>query len=130
MDNLNFSHPHPNLPPSRGKGLVSEGEGKSAAFYAGALPENGAEKLGAASALEGLEAEIAVLRTLLRDLLAKGEDNPGQVLKAADTLARLVSAQHRLSGRQQQSLKEAIGRVLTEIALPIGTLAAKAILRK
>jgi hypothetical protein len=127
----NKPHPHPGLPPSQGEGTnLVPSPSHASDFYAGHLGEGGQEALASARGLEGLEAEIAVLRTLLRDLLAHGSDNPGQVLKAADTLARLVNAQHRLSGRQQQSLKDAIGRVLTEIALPIGDLAAKAILRR
>jgi hypothetical protein len=89
-------------------------------FYSRALSE--AEKLVLEEArdVEGLDEEIALLRVKLRELL---QNDPGQCdlhLKITNTIARLVGIRYNITMEQKKSLREAITRVLTEIAIPLG----------
>jgi len=99
-------------------------------FYGERLDQPAQAAFEKARAVEGLDDEIALIRIKLRELMASDPGRLDLFLKSADTIARLVSARHRMTGRQKQSLKEAITKVLTEIAIPIGGAAAKAVLRK
>ncbi len=89
-------------------------------FYSHALTE--AEKLLMEEALEvqGLDQEIALLRLKLAELV---ENHPGRIdlqLTAANAIARLVKTRYQISKEQKNSLKEAVSRVLTEVAAPLG----------
>jgi hypothetical protein len=81
-----------------------------------------AEKLALkeASDIEGLDEEIAVLRLKLRQLLEKEPEKFELHLKVASTIARLVGIRYDINKEQKKSLREAISRVLTEIAIPLG----------
>ena len=95
-------------------------KGKKRGFYSRALDE--AEKVGLeeASNIEGLDEEIAMLRVKLRELIENEPDRLDLHLKATNTIARLVGIRYNISKEQKKSLKEAISRVLTEIAVPLG----------
>ena len=89
-------------------------------FYSRAL--TAAEKLEMEEAVfvEGIDQEIALLRIKLRELV---ELEPGRIdlqLEAANTIARLVRTRYQISKEQKNSLKEAITKVLTEVAGPLG----------
>jgi len=99
-------------------------------FYENGLDEPRQADFEKARAVEGLDDEIALLRIKLRELVNSDPDRLDLCLRAADTIARLVSTRHRMTGRQKQSLKEAVTKVLTEIAIPIGGAAAREVLRK
>ena len=89
-------------------------------YYARALNE--AEKLDLAEArdIEGLDEEIALLRLKLRQLVENEPQKYELHLKAASTIARLVGIRYDISREQKKSLKEAISKVITEIAVPLG----------
>ena len=89
-------------------------------FYCRVLDE--AEKLSIEEALEmeGVDEEIAVLRTKLRELMQNAPEKIELCLKTANTIARLVGIRYSISRTQKKSLKEAITRVMTEIAIPLG----------
>ena len=56
----------------------------------------------------------------LRELL---EDYPERIdlhMAAANTIARLVRTRYNITREQKRSLKDAITKVLTEVALPLG----------
>jgi hypothetical protein len=89
-------------------------------FYSRALSE--AEKLVLEEArdVEGLDEEIAMLRLKLRDLI---QNDPGKFdlhLKITNAIARLVGIRYNITREQKKSLREAITRVLTEVAIPLG----------
>ena len=92
-------------------------------FYGPALDETSALRLEEASGVEGLDQEIAVLRLIMRDLIKEDPDNVKLHLKAANTIASLVKIRYSISKEQKKSLKEAITRVLTELAVPLGVKA-------
>ncbi len=93
---------------------------KKPGFYLQALNE--AEELGLEEArnIEGLDEEIAMLRVRLRELIENDPDRFDLHLKVTNTIARLVGIRYNISKEQKRSLKAAITKVLTEIAIPLG----------
>jgi hypothetical protein len=104
---------------------VKKGKEKPArrGFYLPALGETQRLMLEEAAGMQGLDDEIAVLRVKLFDLL---RDEPGQcelALKVATAIASLVKIRYSISREQKRSLREAISKVLTELAVPLGVKA-------
>ena len=95
-------------------------KGEKRGFYGRALDEAEKVALEEARDIEGLDEEIAVLRVKLRDLIEKEPERFDLHLRAANTIARLVSIRYNITKEQKNSLREAITRVLTEIAVPLG----------
>jgi hypothetical protein len=89
-------------------------------FYSRALNEAEKIELEEASHVEGIDEEIALLRVKLRELL---EEQPQRIdlhFEAANIIARLVRTRYQITKEQKKSLKEAIQKVLTEVAVPLG----------
>ena len=61
-----------------------------------------------------------MLRLKLRQLVENEPQRYELHLKAASTIARLVGIRYDISREQKKSLKEAISKVITEIAVPLG----------
>lgn len=61
-----------------------------------------------------------MLRIKLRELSENHPDRIDLHLEAANTIARLVRTRYQISKEQKKSLKEAIGKVLSEVAAPLG----------
>jgi hypothetical protein len=93
---------------------------KKRIFYGQALNEAERLELEEAAGVEGIDEEIAILRVKLRELIAAAPEKFDLHLKLATTIARLVSTRYSITKEQKKSLKEAITRVLTEIAVPLG----------
>lgn len=89
-------------------------------FYGRALDEAEKLELEEAREIEGLDEEIAMLRLKLRELIEHEPDRIDLHLKATNTIARLVGIRYNITREQRKSLKEAVTRVLTEIAVPLG----------
>lgn len=89
-------------------------------FYSRALTEAEALELEDASMVEGLDQEIALLRIKLRTLVANEPDRIDLHLEAATGIARLIKTRYQITKEQKQSLKEAIQKVLTDVAMPLG----------
>jgi len=89
-------------------------------FYSKVLDE--AEKLDfeLASGVEGIDDEIALLRVKIKSLIAHDPDNIKLIMQATNTLSRLVRTRYKITKEQKKGLKEAIGNVLRDIALPLG----------
>jgi len=89
-------------------------------FYSRALGEAEKLELEEASYVEGIDQEIAILRVKLRELIQNEPDRIDLHMEAANTIARLVKTRYQISKEQKKSLKEAIAKVLTEVAGPLG----------
>ncbi len=89
-------------------------------FYSKVLDE--AERLDfeLASGVEGIDDEIALLRVKIKSLLENDPENIKLIMQATSTLAGLVKTRYNISKEQRKGLKEAIGNVLKDIALPLG----------
>lgn len=98
-------------------------QNKRQGFYAQALSEAEKLVLEEARALEGLDEEIAILRVKLRKLIESDPDRFDLHLKVTNTIARLVGIRYDIGKEQKRSLREAITKVLTEIAIPLGVKA-------
>ena len=89
-------------------------------FYSKVLDE--AEKLDFESAadVDGIDDEIALLRVKIKSVLEKDPENIKLIMQATNTLAGLVKTKYRITKEQRQGLKEAIGNVLKDVAIPLG----------
>jgi len=89
-------------------------------FYARVLDE--AERLDfeQAAGVDGIDDEIALLRVKIKSILAHDPENVKLIMQATNALARLVKTRYHITKDQKKGLKEAIGNVLKDIALPLG----------
>ena len=89
-------------------------------FYSRALSEAEKVELEEASLVEGIDQEIAFLRLKLKELAEREPERIDLHLEAANTIARLVRTRYQISKEQKKSLKEAIHKVLSDVAVPLG----------
>jgi hypothetical protein len=89
-------------------------------FYSRDLDEAEKLELLEASHVEGIDEEIALLRVKLRQLLAEQPERIDLHFEAANVIARLVRIRYQIAKGQKKSPKEAIQKVLTELAVPLG----------
>jgi hypothetical protein len=89
-------------------------------FYSTVLTE--AEKLEVedASLVSGLDSEIALLRVKLKELAEQHPDRLDLHIEAATAIAKLVKTSYQITNEQKRSLKDAVFKVLTEVAVPLG----------
>ena len=89
-------------------------------FYSKVLDE--AERLDfeLATGVEGIDDEIALLRVKIKSLLEHDPENIRLIMQATNTLAGLVKARYNITKENKKGLKEAIGNVLKDVALPLG----------
>jgi len=89
-------------------------------FYSQVLDEAQKLHLDQALEIEGIDEEIVILRV---ELLALIENHPDRIdlqVITANTIARLIRTRYNVSKDQHKPLKEAITKVLTDIAVPLG----------
>jgi hypothetical protein len=89
-------------------------------FYSKVLDESEKLDFALATGVEGIDDEIALLRVKIKSLIAHDPDNIALIMQAINTLARVVSTKYNLSKKDKKGLKEAIGNVLRDVALPLG----------
>ena len=89
-------------------------------FYSRAVTEAERLELDEASYVEGLDQEISLLRVKLRELVENEPERIDLHLEAANTIARLIRTRYQITSEQKRSLKDAITKVLTEVAIPLG----------
>jgi hypothetical protein len=89
-------------------------------FYSKVLDESEQLDFALATGVEGIDDEIALLRVKIKSLIAHDPDNIALIMQAINTLAKVVSTKYNLSRKDKKGLKEAIGNVLRDIALPLG----------
>ena len=89
-------------------------------FYSKVLDE--AERLDfeLATGVEGIDDEIALLRVKIKSVLENDPENIRLIMQATNTLAGLVKTRYNIAKEQKKGLKEAIGNVLRDVALPLG----------
>ncbi len=89
-------------------------------FYSKVLDEAGQLDFELASSVEGIDDEITLLRVKIKSILEKDPENITLIMLATNTLAGLVKTSYKMTKEQKKGLKEAIGNVLREVALPLG----------
>ncbi len=96
---------------------------KMPAFYTEIMSE--AEKLDfeQAAGIEGVDAEIALLRMEIRELIASDPEHVYRILAATDILAKLIKTRYSITKEQKKGLKEAFENVIKDVAVPLGIAA-------
>lgn len=89
-------------------------------FYSKVLDEAEQFDLELATGVEGIDDEIALLRVKIKSILEKDPENISLLATATNALARLVKTRYNITKEQKKGLKEAIGNVLRDVALPLG----------
>ena len=89
-------------------------------FYSKVLDEADQLDFELASGVNGIDDEIALLRVKIKSILEKDPENIKLIMQATNTLARLVKINYKMTREQRRGLKEAIGNVLRDVALPLG----------
>jgi hypothetical protein len=100
-------------------------------FYSKVMDE--AEKLDfeIASGVEGIDDEIALLRVEIKKAITGGDDRNLRILvKATNALERLIRTRYQITREQRKGLREAIGNVIREVALPLGISVGSAVIGK
>lgn len=95
------------------------GDGETTAyenFYADSLSVSERLALEAASSLEGLAEEVAMLRVRLKTALEERPEDLKLALYGMNTLLRMVTAQYRLSPRASKELAANLSLVLNNFA--------------
>jgi hypothetical protein len=106
--------------PAKLKGKRGAPKGKQPSFYAKVFDEADQLDFELASGVEGIDEEIALLRVKIKSLLENDPENIRLLMEATNTLARLVKTRYNITKEQRKGLKEAIGNVIRDIALPLG----------
>jgi hypothetical protein len=89
-------------------------------FYSKVLEEADQLDFELASGVEGIDDEIALLRVKIKSILEKDPENVRLIMQATNALARLIKTRYNITKEQKKGLKEAIGNVLRDVALPLG----------
>ncbi len=89
-------------------------------FYSKVLDEAERLDLESASDVSGIDDEIALLRVKIKSVLEKDPENIKLIMQATSTLATLVKTRYKITREQRKGLREAIGNVLRDVALPLG----------
>ena len=89
-------------------------------FYSRVLDEAEQLDFELATGVNGIDDEIALLRVKIKSLLEHDPENIKLIMQATNTLAGLVKTNYNISKEQRKGLKEAIGNVLRDVALPLG----------
>lgn len=89
-------------------------------FYSRHLDAQEQADFEAAVLVEGVDEEITLLRIKIQRLLRRDPDNVTLIVKATNTLARLMLTRFNIRKEDKQGVREAIAAVLREVALPLG----------
>jgi hypothetical protein len=87
-------------------------------FYAKNLSPDERQALATAAELEGVDAEIALLRILIRRIATTGDIE--QARRGIDTLCRTLKARHALDDRSADQLATSLERLLTSLGDDLG----------
>ena len=89
-------------------------------FYSNALDEAERLELERATDVEGMDDEIALLRVKIKSLVQHDPQNIKLIMRALDSLGKLVRTKYNIGKNDKKGFTEAIGNILRDIALPLG----------
>jgi len=107
---------------ARGKRGAPKGNqnARKPSFYTKVLDEAEQLDFELASGVEGIDDEIALLRVKIKSLLENEPENIRLIMQVTNALERLVRTRYNITKEQRKGLKEAIGNVIRDIAIPLG----------
>lgn len=89
-------------------------------FYSKVLDEGERRDYRRAIEVDGLDAEIALLRVKIKSLIERDPENIKLIMQAINTLIKLVMTRYNIGKGDKKGLKDAIQNVLKDVALPLG----------
>jgi len=92
-------------------------------FYERALDASDRDLFTEASQVEGMDEEVALLRMQIRRLLEEQSDDPGAFHAGIRLLVQALSARHRLSGREAETLTDRADSFLAQFAANLAPVA-------
>lgn len=98
------------------KGKDSQGE----SFYAPAMTEAERMELASAREMEGVDEEIAVLRTRLRSMVRQHPTRYEMLMKGFGALSRMTALRYRMSDESKEDLEASIEGVLNSVGRAMG----------
>jgi len=93
---------------------------KKPSLYSKALDEAEQIDFELAAGVNGIDDEIALLRVKIKSILGDDPKNLKLLVDATNALERLIRTRYKITKEQRKGLKEAIGNVLRDVALPLG----------
>ena len=89
-------------------------------FYSTKLDESQKQELEEATGVNGIDAEIALMRVKIKSLIERDPENTRLILQAINTLAKMVKIKNNISKEDTNSIWDAVGNVLKDIIMPMG----------
>ena len=89
-------------------------------FYSKVLDEAEQVDFELASGVNGIDDEIALLRVKIKSILENEPENIRLIMQVTNALNRLIRTRYKITKEQRKGLKEEIGNVLRDVALPLG----------
>ena len=85
-------------------------------FYGSALGAAHQTAMKYAANIEGLDEEIKVLRTRLRDAVGESPESFQLMVRGMELLARLVAVRHRLSRKAEKQISDSLSNLVRGLA--------------
>ncbi len=108
------------IPPGKSSVRPGNQNARKHGFYSKVLDEQERRDFQHAVEVDGIDEEIALMRVKIKSLVQRDPDNLRLIVAAVNSLARLVMTKYNIRKEDKQGIKEAIGNVLRDIALPVG----------
>ena len=109
--------PHVKKPPAKRRRQSSAKLARE--FYGGALDSAERIELQSAAGIEGLDEEIALLRTKLRTAVAQRPEDLQLMLRGIDMLVKAVSARYKMSKPAAEDLADSMAAVLKGVGMQL-----------
>ncbi len=109
-----------NKEPKQRGGTPGNQNARKHGFYAKYLTYEERLELAEATMVIGLDEEIALMRVKIQGILNYDPNNLELIARGMNTLAGLIRTKYNLSKNDKNGLKDAVGNVLKDVALPLG----------
>jgi hypothetical protein len=107
-------------PATKGGAPKGNQNARTHGFYSRVLDESEQRDFEQATRVEGLDEEIALVRVKIKSLVEREPDNLKLIMRGMKILEGMLRTRYNIGKEDKQSLKNAIGTVLKDIALPLG----------
>ena len=89
-------------------------------YYSRELDEGQQQEFARAIEVDGLDEEIALLRVKIKAIVQRDPENLKLIVRAVDSMARLIKIKYNIGKNDKTGLRETIGNILKDVALPVG----------
>lgn len=120
---------HENVKKNKG-GQAGNQNARKHGFYSSVLDEKQQEEYENAILVEGLDAEIALMRVKIMSLVENDPHNMKLISQALNALERLIKTKYDIDKDDKHSIWTAVETVLKNIAIPLGFTLGDFLMRK